>query len=273
MKLYASRSGSGPPLALLHPLGIHSGFLEPLEARLALHFSVTRIDLRGHGRSVCDSQAGSLAAFAADVAETLAAAGAFPCALSGFAFGGMVAQQLALDRPADVSALIACASPGTLPVEARRLALERADQVERGGMQAVVEATMRRWFNDAFREAGGHLEARAALLDADPRAWCAAWRAAATLDTLPRMAMLEMPVLCIGGEADRSVPASAVERLARSIPGAAFDTIPNGSHMMCIEQPDEVAGSILRFLGAGGALPGNTKRFPQTGAAHSLRHV
>lgn len=248
MILQHAVEGAGPRLLLLHPVGLDLTFLQPVASRLAARYRVMRMDLRGHGRSPLLPLAQGLEDFAGDVHETLAANGFAPCAVAGFSFGGMVAQTLALRYPADAAALVACACPATHGDEGRAVARQRAEDAERGGMAAVLEATLDRWFTPSFRQRGGDAAARARLLSDEPRGWGQGWRAIAALDNLPHLEKVRVPALCIAGELDKSSPPAIVQAIAGAIPGAAFRVLPGAPHMLFIEQPDAVAGEIDSFL-------------------------
>src|SRR4051812_41435371 len=93
--------GSGPHVLLLHAVGMDSTFLEALAAILAKDFSILRADLRGHGASPYMPSAG-LEDYADDVHALLEKLSFAPCAVAGFAMGGMVAQALAVKFPRDL---------------------------------------------------------------------------------------------------------------------------------------------------------------------------
>lgn len=246
--LHHKLEGKGPKIALLHPVGLDLTFFAPMAAALAKDFCVLSVDLRGHGRSPMKPAPRGLADYVDDVHALFEVLSFAPAAVAGFSFGGMIAQMLAATYPRDVSALIPCATPGTLPPEERPVARDRADQAERGGMQAVLEATLDRWFTPAFRQRSGDAAARERLLSDDPAAWAAAWRAISGLDALPHLRSVRVPALCIAGELDRSSPPPAVKAIADAIPGARFTVLHGAPHMLFVEQPEAAARVIRDFL-------------------------
>ncbi len=240
--------GAGPHVVLLHPVGLDLTFLQPVAAELSRRYTVLCVDSRGHGRSPVLPPATRLEDYADDVHALIVRQGFAPCAVVGFSFGGMVAQTLALRHPQDVSALVPCACPSTLPDQNRGIFAERAATAERGGMAAVLDATLARWFTPAFRDRGGADAARARLLSDDVQGWAQAWRAMARIDTAPFLGSLRVPTLCIAGEVDLSSPPPIVAAIADAIPGARFAVIAGAPHMLFIEQPHAVANEIIAFL-------------------------
>jgi 3-oxoadipate enol-lactonase len=247
-RLHHVIEGTGPRVAMLHPVGLDLTFLQPVAAELSRRYTVLRVDARGHGQSPATPPADRLEDYADDLHALLAQREFAPCAVVGFSFGGMIAQTLALRHPQDVSALVPCACPSTLAEQNRAVAAERGATAECGGMEAVLDATLARWFTDAFRAGSGAEPARRRLLADDVGGWAHAWRAMARIDTAPHLHAIRVPTLCIAGEVDKSSPPEVVAAIAMAIPGARFTTIPGAPHMLFIEQPHAVAKAILAFL-------------------------
>lgn len=240
--------GTGPMVALLHPVGLDLTFFDPLVAELDGEYQILRMDLRGHGRTQAWAPTRDLAEYAEDVHELLLRGGYVPLPVVGFSFGGMLAQILALEHPADVTALVLAACPSTLPESSRAAIAGRGILALQGGMQAVVDATLERWFTPTFRAAGHDAASRRRLLTDDVAAWASAWNAIAAIHLAPRLAAIQVPTLCLAGEFDASTPPAVVEAIAREIPRSQFAVIAGAPHMLFIEQPRAVADKIRGFL-------------------------
>ena len=208
------------------------------------------MDLRGHGRSRSMQSAPGLRDYVDDIHTALNGLAFAPAFVVGFSFGGMLAQLLTLEYPADVSALVVSACPSTLTDEARKIMAERGALAEREGMAAVADATMERWFTRSFRQRRGDEPTRQRLLSADVTGWAQAWRAMAAIETAPRLAAIDVPTLCLAGEVDVSSPPHVVGAIARGIPGSRFVIVAGAPHMLFIEQPHAVAAAIADFLDA-----------------------
>jgi 3-oxoadipate enol-lactonase len=247
IRLHHRIDGGGPRVVLLHAVGVDLTFMEPLAAALASDFTVLRVDLRGHGQSPYEPASG-LDDYADDLHALLAELRFTPCAVAGFAFGGMVTQALAVKYPQDVSALViaSCFSEQT-PERARMLAARGAD-ARRDGIGSILDVTVQRWLNDDFIARGGDAATRKRLLSTNVDGWADAWSAMATIDTAARLANIKVPTLCLAGERDKSTPPPIVKAIADAIPGARFVVMPGGPHMLFIEQPAETAKVVGAFL-------------------------
>jgi 3-oxoadipate enol-lactonase len=241
-------TGSGSPLVLLHPVGLDRTFWRPVGERLAARHRVIAVDLRGHGETAWAPGAETVDDYAGDVHDLLAALDVGKAAVVGLSFGGMIAQSLAIRHPGDVSALVVAGCTAGFPAEARPAIAARGEAAEAGGMEAVVEPTLARWFTDAFREGGGDAPIRARLLANDVRAWANAWRAISRLDNAPHLSRILVSSLAIAGAADQACPVAALENLANAIPDGRLAVLPDAPHMMHIEQPVAFADAVLTFL-------------------------
>jgi 3-oxoadipate enol-lactonase len=239
--------GSGPRVLLLHAVGMDLTLLDALTAILAKEFTVLRADLRGHGRSPY-APAASLSDYADDLDALLAKLSFAPCAVAGFAMGGMVAQALAVKYPHDVSAAIFANINHAQTKESHAALMSRAADARRDGMGELVDTTMRRWFTAPFIAKGGDAAVRARLAGDDVRAWCDAFTAMANVDTAAKLKAIKMPVLCLAGELDKSTPPPAVKAMADAIPGARFVVLPGAPHMPFVEMPQDVATVVGGFL-------------------------
>ncbi len=246
--LHCRVEGSGPKLALLHPVGLDLTCWDDVAALLARDYTVLRIDLRGHGKSFAAVAGSTLEDYADDVHTLLHAHGHAPAIVVGLSFGGMVTQTLAIRHPADVAAAVISACPSTLPDAAREMMRQRAALAEQNGMASLVEETLQRWFTPDFIARGGAERTRARLLADDPAGWATAWRAISQLDTKPRLGEIKVPALCIAGALDPAAPPAALEAIASGITGAERQVIPTGPHMMQIETPTLFTEAVTGFL-------------------------
>lgn len=66
--------------------------------------------------------------------------------------------------------------------------------------------------------------------------------------SLPWLHRITAPTLVVSGAADPLVPVQNARLLARQIPHARFELIPDGGHLWLLEHPEASAGLIDDFL-------------------------
>lgn len=64
---------------------------------------------------------------------------------------------------------------------------------------------------------------------------------------LGELHQIQCPVLIIGAADDQKVPVAALEVMATSLPDASLVVLPDSGHMLPLEQPEQLACSLLLF--------------------------
>ena len=262
-------AGDGPPLLLLHGMGMASsanGF-DLLIPHLAGRFRVLAPDLLGFGLGTRAVQAGPTFELIVDqLREFMDRLGLSRVHLVGHSLGGWVGNLLAYESPQRVSRLVALCSAG---LNVQPAAGIRATAIP---PRPQVEALVRGWLHDASRVSDGDLahlvdtlvaaaNAPGALESLDPllaQQENPALRARYLL--MRRLPFVEVPTLVVWGEHDPLEPypvwkaeASQVDhdftRCSRpwAAPRARFASLPTG-HYPHWELPRETADLITPFL-------------------------
>jgi pimeloyl-ACP methyl ester carboxylesterase len=110
-ELAYDRAGSGPPLALIHPLGAHRGVWKPVLPLLTEHFDVIALDMPGFGESpsLPEGVPATAANIATAVRDTLASVEVERAHVAGISLGGWAALEFA-KTPAALSVTTLCAA-------------------------------------------------------------------------------------------------------------------------------------------------------------------
>ena len=104
--MYCESFGKGPNIVLLHGWGMSSAVWASLAEQLQVDFTVTLVDLPGHGRSEDSTNTYSMNEVVDEVVATLPE----QSIILGWSLGGLVAQVISLRFPEKVSKLILTAS-------------------------------------------------------------------------------------------------------------------------------------------------------------------
>jgi 3-oxoadipate enol-lactonase len=243
-----SGPAGAPALVLANSLGTDLRVWNALAADLATRFRLIRYDKRGHGLSDATAGPYTITQLADDLAGLLDAHDVGNALVCGLSIGGMVAQALAASRPDLVRALVLMDTAhkiGTAELWQQRIAA-----VEQGGIASIADAILERWFTPTFRASRpDELAGWRNMLTRTPATGyagcCAAIRDADLGDAARR---LEVPTLCLVGDADGATPPALVRELAGLIPGARFAEIAGAGHIPCVEQPGAVARAMQGFF-------------------------
>ena len=249
-RLWYRQEGAGLPVVLLHGLAdTHDLWRHQIPA-LAASYRVIAFDLRGHGRSPHPGGEFTLRDLAEDVRRSLDGLGIQRAVVVGLSMGGGVAQTLALEYPERILALGLVSTSSEFPDETRERFVARAAVAEREGMEAVVEATVPRWFTPRFTELHpDEVErTRRGVLAIDPAAFAAASRANAVRDLTARLGQIRCPVLFMGGSDDPARPQRALEIYRRTIPDLRAELLDGASHLVPVEAPNRFNALLLAFL-------------------------
>jgi 3-oxoadipate enol-lactonase len=243
-------SRSAPAIVFINSLGTDFRIWDEVAAPLARQRRVIRADKRGHGLSTHATAAAAIADFARDLAALLDHLQTGAATIVGLSIGGLIAQELYRLRPDLVASLVLCDTGhkiGTQEFWAARLGA-----VEAGGIEAIGDAVMQRWFTEEYRKKyPGMMAGWRAMLTRTPNdGYLAACRAISAADLTEGTKSIRVPTTVIVGDQDASTPPDLARELAGLIPGAKLEIVAGAGHLPCIEKPDVLRGLIEVHLGA-----------------------
>jgi 3-oxoadipate enol-lactonase len=250
---YYQRHGAGPPVVLIHALGLDHRLWHPQISSLETISTIYAYDARGHGMSDVPTGPYTLSDFAEDLSGLLDAHGIESAHLVGISMGGMIAQQFAVTWPARVRSLVLADTTSEYDDKARRLLSDRARLVESEGMTAVTELILARWFTEDYRVRNPESvdQIRGILLEADPSGYAAACRAVRAVDLTERLVTIEVPTLVLVGSEDTSTPPEMALRIHEYLPGSAYEEILGAAHLASFSHPEVFNDAIRRTVKRG----------------------
>ncbi|RMF36567.1 MAG: 3-oxoadipate enol-lactonase [Alphaproteobacteria bacterium] len=239
---------AGRPLVLIHPLGTDFRIWDRLLPLLPQDMRIIRYDLRGHGLSECPAAPYTMEMLGEDAAALLDHLGVRGAVVLGISIGGIVAQQLAATRPDLVAALVLCCTAARIGTAEFWDA--RIEAIHRGGIAALEEQILSRWFTEAFRSSHRDELAgwRHMLCRTPEDGYLGCSYALKSVDLTGQTAGLRLPALAIAGELDAATPPETVRELAESIPGCEFAVIEGAGHIPPVETPEALAEILTPFL-------------------------
>ena len=243
-------SGQGAAtVVLIHEMGGTLESWDEVAPMLGRRRRVLRYDTRGAGMSEKLRATPGIDAMSDDIAGLLDALSIEGrVALAGVAVGAAIGINFALRHPSRTAAVVAMGPATGVSGDRRTATLERADQVERGGMRAIVDSSMAAAYPPVLRADSARFERfRVRWLGGDPASFAAINRMLTEYDLAPRLGELTCPALVMAGAHDLLRPPALVEALAALVPGARYRTLDTG-HFMTWQTPDLVGEAIDGFL-------------------------
>ena len=243
------RHGAGPPLVLLHCLGVDRHFWD-FANELARDFTLISYDLPGHGRSPVPSGAYTIEDLSAQLGELLAQHNIARAHIAGISLGGLIAQQFAATNPSSVDHLILIDTTPRYTDELRAMWAQRAAAARSAGVNALVEGLLKIWFTP--QSVADNTEAvryvRAALENSSGEGYALACEALAAADLRAAAAKIVAPTLVICGDDDIPSFLDAARWLERNIKGARLAWLAKARHASVIERPSEALALMRKFL-------------------------
>jgi pimeloyl-ACP methyl ester carboxylesterase len=244
---------------MLHGIAGSTASWAPLVTALARAHRVVAIDLPGFGRSEALAGEVRTGRLAEVVAETLDVLGIARAAVVGQSLGGIVALQLALDRPELVSSLVVISAGYAFAIP------PEDDPARQGHVPGTLRLLAPKSLADAAALLGLVLDdsARAANPAAIEEVVRAHAASAPTCNALVasfgrredaldgRLDRVRAPTLVLAGASDRLTPPSLSKRLCASIPGARLAVVGHAGHAPVAERPADVQALVQAHLGVG----------------------
>ena len=257
----------GEPIVLLHCFACSGRWWDPLIPLLSAHHRVLTFDLIGHGGSEKPSSGYEIESQSAAVAAAMNELGVRQATVVGHSMGGLVATSLAEQSSELVDRVVLIATPSepgdadlpflakaaTAPVLGEAIWRLRLDSMIKSayGSSFAPGADVSELFEDPDRVVEDSHDMTYKSYESTSDA------SDDYLDggsTASRLTTTGVPVLAIDGTEDQILDSEQVLAHYQAIPGARIVPIDDAGHSPNVEQPQVVAGEIVPFVDAGGAV-------------------
>jgi 3-oxoadipate enol-lactonase len=220
-------------------------------AGLKSSFRILRYDQRGHGGTEVPEGNYRFDTLVADAIGLIDALKIERAHFAGISMGGMTTLFLAQRHPKRFERLIACdCGPASSPASAQQWA-ERVAVGKEGGMEALVEPTVARWFPPEFVATKAPvLDKVRGMIRTTPYAGFAGCAAALSdYDLKPGLGAITHPTLLIVGSKDATLP--GIKQINAAVKGSKLVELEGAGHLSNLEQPAQFTAAIREFLTAG----------------------
>ena len=243
-------AGSGPWVTLSHSLGCDLHMWDEQMDALTRKYRVLRFDTRGHGASDAPANAYTLEQMADDVHGLFGALGISETHWVGLSMGGMIGQTYALRYPGVFKSMVLADTTSRYPADAAPAWVDRIKTVETGGMQAIVDTMLARWFTEPYRKSQVQVMDRiGGSIRATPVAgFAGCCHAIPMINLTQRLKEINCPTLVIVGEHDPGTPVAMAREIHAAMPGSELVIIPSAAHLSNVEQPQAFNAALLGFL-------------------------
>lgn len=212
-------------------------------------FRIIRYDQRGHGGSAVGTEPVTLDLLVKDLHGLCEAFGVRDAVVAGVSMGAATALGLAAAHPALVRRVIASDGQAKTAAGGRETWQERIDYAREKGMEAVVQATLPRWFGPEFLGAEHADLDRALTMMRGTRleGYIACAQALQGYDISGSLAGMSQPTLLVAGARDGAMPVT-MNAMSAVMPDARFVEIADAGHLPNLEKPAAFNSVVAAFL-------------------------
>jgi len=212
-------------------------------------YRVFTYDQRGHGRTEAPEGAYNFDILAADVIGLMDGLSIERANFCGLSMGGITGQALIQKYPDRFDKLIICdCTAASNPAGAAQWA-ERITDVKQGGMDAVVDITVGRWFSPEALENNTAVvdKVRQMIRKTPVNGFIGCASALSEFDFKAGLGDINAPTLLIAGTKDAAYP--GIKFLNGAIPGSKMVELEGAGHLSNLEAPEAFTRALMSFLG------------------------
>jgi 3-oxoadipate enol-lactonase len=236
-----------PALMLSNSLSSNLSMWDPQMPEFLKRYRVVRYDHRGHGGTDAPAGPYSMERLAQDAVDILDALGIARAHWCGLSMGGMTGMWMLTHHSERIDrAVLANTAAYMGPPELWQGRIQTATE---GGMAALVDGTIERWFTPEFRERDRQTIARirTMILATPAEGYMGCCGAIRDMDQREAIRDIAGPALVIIGAKDPATTPEAGAVITDAIKGSQSLTL-DAAHLSNLEQPDAFTKAVVAFL-------------------------
>jgi len=242
---------TAPWLIFSNSLATNLQMWDPQAEALKDSFRMLRYDQRGHGQTEAPTGRYTFEFLCADVIALMDGLGIKRAHWCGVSMGCATGMGLVQKHPDRFDRMALCDNPGRSSPETHRQWEERIALAQKGGMSALLESTMQRWFPPETLKANPpHMDViRQMILTTPVNGFVGCSSALGDHDFRPLMLKVKNPVMWMCGEKDGH-NAAAMKVMQDELPGSQYVVLPGAGHISNMDQPEMFTRKLREFLSA-----------------------
>lgn len=251
VRLNCKIAGKGEPCILLHGSFVNDSFWYKQVPALSKKFKVINVDLRGHGLSDKPLEEYTPKIMAEDIRSLLTKLNIEKTNLIGHSMGGRIALQFSIDNPQRIKKLVLTGT-SAIPVSPRHTIFPKHMQDEIGIGTPHFDLKKFNYYEILYSfahplpdQANNILNM---LLNTPEHVKASIGRNFAKTDFTSHLSGIKSPTLVICGEKDVITPVKYSKYMAKHIPKARLEIVPEAGHCLPIERPRVFNRQVIRFL-------------------------
>ena len=239
----------GPAVLLSNSLAADQTLWAEVVHALSPSHRLITYDNRGHGLSTCLDAPSSLSDLADDAIAVLDAAGVAQAWWLGVSLGGMTGMTLALEHPERLLGLMACNCRARINAEGIAGWDQRVALFKGQGIEALVPATLERWFAADVRATDSALMERMAdiIRTTSLPGYASCVHAIKGMAMHDRLHAIELPVLYLAGAQDGGAPVSEMQAMSTEVKGSHCEVLDPCGHISPMQRPEDFVRLLNGF--------------------------
>ncbi len=248
MAIHFKKSGSGPALVLIHGFPMNRQVWDQFEASLADRFTIFTPDLPGFGSSEMLPGEFSLQDVAASMNDWVGQEGISDAVLIGHSLGGYVALEMVRREPDKFTGLVLFHSTAIADsLEKKESRTKVLKFIDDNGILAFTSNFIEPLFSDPSHPAIPFVKSLSMGAHVDTvKGYTRAMRD--RRDNVTVLSAFGKPVLLLGGESDKGIPADSLVEQGKVRSGITVSILPEAAHMGMFEMKDDAIQQITDFL-------------------------
>ncbi|TVZ15971.1 3-oxoadipate enol-lactonase/4-carboxymuconolactone decarboxylase [Maribacter sp. MAR_2009_72] len=238
---------NSPVLMFSNSLGADLTMWDELVPYLLPYFRVLQYDTRGHGQSELTDGPYTIELLGQDVIDLLDTLKIDKVYFCGLSMGGLIGQYLGINHPDRLYKLIISNTDAKIGTVERWN--DRIETINEQGMQAIVDATMEKWFTESYHQTHPSrvAEMKKIFLANRPEGYTACCAAIGNADFRADIKQIQLETLIITGDEDAVTNVAQAENMQKEIAGAELKVF-HARHLPSTELPAYYAETLINFI-------------------------